>query len=243
MNLFHSKYILAKVALLSLLFCSIRVVGQNDNYVNGFYPVINYPAEVYKGLPPNWSVLQDKRGVIYMANLGGGIFEFDGTNWDEIKSENSTIPTRSLSIDNQGRIYIGGIGDFGFLKPDSLGRLVYHSLLRLVKEEDKQFGDVWNTFVLKGKIYFHTIDKLFVYSNDSLQVFHASTEFYYSFLVNSELFIFQKNIGLMRFRNDSLILLKGSELFIKDDIYALMPYQDNILLAVTSKRGIFLVSF
>jgi len=237
------KYGFTLLFFLELLLHSTNAFEQNSKYEKGFYPVKNFPVEVYKGLPSNWSVLQDKRGIIYSANLGGGIFEFDGTNWNEIKPVTGSIPTRSLGIDSRGRIYIGGIDDLGFLKPDNSGNLTFNSLLSQVNDGDKKFGDVWNTLIFDNKVIFQTIDKLFVYSNDSLQVYHANTEFYNSFLVNNELFVFQKDIGLMRFHQDSLIFLKGSELFIKDDIYALMPYHDNVFLAATSKKGIFLVNY
>ncbi|HLP48988.1 MAG TPA: hypothetical protein VK469_23810, partial [Candidatus Kapabacteria bacterium] len=46
----------------------------------GFKYIKNYSVEEYKLHPQNWSVLQDKRGLIYIGN-NGGLLEFDGVSW------------------------------------------------------------------------------------------------------------------------------------------------------------------
>lgn len=58
------------------IYMSISVNAQNENG-NPF--ITNYCAEDYKGHSQNHSVIQDKRGFIYIAN-GNGIIVYDGNS-------------------------------------------------------------------------------------------------------------------------------------------------------------------
>ncbi|MFB3131262.1 MAG: histidine kinase, partial [Rhodothermales bacterium] len=73
----------------------------------------------YRQHHQNWAVVQDPRGVIFVANYDG-ILEYDGASWRLIETHAKTI-VRSLAIDARGVIYAGMQGDFGYLEPDSVG--------------------------------------------------------------------------------------------------------------------------
>ncbi|MEO7651277.1 MAG: hypothetical protein ABIZ80_12490, partial [Bryobacteraceae bacterium] len=59
-----------------------------------------------------------------------------------------------LAADPSGTVYVGGQGEFGYLRPDARGTLEYASLLEKVPKEDRQFADVWNTVAAPEGIYF-----------------------------------------------------------------------------------------
>ena len=65
------------------------------------------PAEV-GGDGQIWSIVQDRRGVIY-AGTNGGVLEFDGATWRRIKIGLGAT-ARALAIDDTGRIYVGRVG-------------------------------------------------------------------------------------------------------------------------------------
>ena len=86
--------------------------------------VHNYTIEDYDANIQNWSTVKDQRGVIYIANISC-ILEYDGVEWRKIKNKTETY-IRCLNIAPSGRIYVGSVGDIGYLAPDSVGQMEYY---------------------------------------------------------------------------------------------------------------------
>ena len=80
----------------------------------GSYLFQRYTPKEYVASPQNWSVAQDRRGVMYFGN-SDGVLEFDGVTWKVTPVPNRSI-VRSVAVDERGTIYVGAQGDFGFLK-------------------------------------------------------------------------------------------------------------------------------
>lgn len=68
-------------------------------------PVTNYFQKEYNGGTQSWQIKQ-QNGWMYFAN-NYGLLEFDGNSWQTYGIWNSTV-IRSLEIDNEGTIYVGG---------------------------------------------------------------------------------------------------------------------------------------
>jgi hypothetical protein len=83
-------------------------------------PLRNYTVKDFGVEGQNWSILQDKRGVMYFGN-NYGVFEYDGNKWDLISKHNG-VYFMGLAMDHAGRIYVGMVGDFGYLAPDNEGK-------------------------------------------------------------------------------------------------------------------------
>src|SRR5580658_1582111 len=103
------------------------------NPETGDYVFQRYSAKQYGANPQNWGVAQDKRGILYFANTDG-LLEFDGNNWRIIALPGKSV--RSVSVDSQGTVYVGGVGEFGLLKPDSTGTMKFVSLIDQVPQRD-----------------------------------------------------------------------------------------------------------
>ena len=97
----------------------------------------NFTEKEYNGGGQNWAVVQADNGIIYIGN-NLGILVYDGVSWRIIKIQ-STV--RSLAIDNTGTIFFGAQGEFGYLQPDSVGQLQFHSLLEVIPDEFRKFTD------------------------------------------------------------------------------------------------------
>lgn len=95
----------------------------------------------------NWDVVQDERGIMYFAN-NGGVLEYDGSTWRLIELP-SNVQVRSIAIDSalSRRIYVGANGDFGYLHPDSAGRLQFRSLLPAQASQDPSFDQIFRVVV------------------------------------------------------------------------------------------------
>ena len=61
------------------------------------------PTEVGGGTQ-TWAIVQDRRGVIYVATARA-VLEFDGASWRRIPVATSTT-VRSLALDPSGRVYV-----------------------------------------------------------------------------------------------------------------------------------------
>ena len=102
-----------------------------------------------------WTILQDRRGVMYLGLGGGQILEYDGVTWRKIDTAMDVV--RSMALDDSGRIWVGGDGGFGYLAPDASGTLTYVSLLDHVPENSHSFTDVWQTLVTPQGIFFRVL--------------------------------------------------------------------------------------
>jgi len=214
--------------LLLLLFCILSkpAVAQSGK---GSLPVFNFSPKTYPGDNQNHAVLQDQRGVMYFGN-NRGIMEYDGVGWTLIDANESVI--RSLAIDDKGRIYVGGVGEFGYLAADSIGNLQYNSLVSYLDEDDRYFGDVWKTFATEEGIIFQTYDYIFIY-NDSIKILTAETTFGEAYYVYNSLYVRQYDIGLSRLENGFLTPVNGGERFAEEEVYGMLPYDTQTILLAT----------
>ena len=189
----------------------------------------NYSPKEYDAHPQNWAIVQDQRGVMYFGN-GLGVLEYDAVSWRLIVLPNKSV-VRSLDLDEHGRIYVGAQGDFGYLAPDSVGQLRFVSLLQLVPQEEREFTDVWRTFVCKEGVYFQTSTRLFRYSRSTnpsaaqIKIWKSATRFNRASLVRGQLYLPQVKTGLMRVQGDSLHLLAGTERFAEEIYAVILPYE------------------
>ncbi len=228
--------------VLLLVVSTIMLCGQTGIVpVNelGFFPVKNFSPKDYEALPQNWAIIQDFRGNIYVGN-NEGILEYDGSTWRKIPTHANT-EVRSLAIDKKNRIYVGAVGEFGYLKPDANGKLGFVSLMSLVPEAYSNFGDVWKTFYVNNQVCFQTEEQLFIFFNDSIRVLKAEGWFNNSFLVNESLIVSDAENGLYRCSGDSINFLGGSEVLIGKKIYIMLPYGDNSILAAIHEEGVFIL--
>jgi signal transduction histidine kinase/CheY-like chemotaxis protein/ligand-binding sensor domain-containing protein len=197
----------------------------------------NYSDKEYNQQPQNWSILEDKRGVIYVGNHGG-LLEFDGVSWRLIDVPNYSV--RSMAIDESGILYIGGKNEIGFFSTDSKGCMQYTSLLDYIKNNQRNFGNVWRTHAAKEGIYFWTLRFLFRWNSGQMKVWAPDYLFHVSFTCKGRFFIHGRKIGLLHIVNDSLKLVPGGEKFTAKKIYMMVPYDSHNLLIGTRSKGFYL---
>ncbi len=202
----------------------------------------NYSSKVYRAAIQNWAVIQDQRGIIYVAN-DRGVLEYDGKQWVLISNSNQSA-VRSLALDAKGRVYVGGSNEFGFLAPNTQGQVQYISLSKDLPEDKKTFGDVWTTHITPEGICFQTDQFLFIYAPDKQQFkiipAFADSFFFLTFLVNKQLYVFDQTYGLYKLQNGKLQLSPKGEVLKDKLIYAVLPFKKNTFLIGTRQEGLFL---
>jgi signal transduction histidine kinase/DNA-binding response OmpR family regulator len=204
---------------------------------SGFKYISNYTPKEYHKKPQNWWILQGKRGVIYVGN-NNDLLEFDGVSWRDIDVTKRTV--RSLSIDDTGTIYIGGNSEFGYLAPDSKGTLQYVSLLKYLKDNERDFQEIWKTYSTKEGIYFQAKEILFRWNQKKIKQWPPVSRFHFSYTCEGKFFILQEKVGLMQMVEDRLTKVPGGETFADKRIYMMVPYDPKKLLIGTRSDGFYI---
>lgn len=203
----------------------------------GRYPIQNFNHRDYAGHSQNWAIVQDPRGIIYVAN-NKGVIEYDGSDWRFI-SINGAL-SRCLAIDNNGRIWVGGQDEIGYLAADSTGSIKYFSLINEIPSYCQPLGLVRQVFTTTDGIYFSSNQYLIRIKGKIVKVWKPKTSFHRSFFANGILFVNQPEYGLTFVRNDSLKLTPNTDYFSKKLIYSLQSYSQNKLLIGTQADGLYL---
>jgi signal transduction histidine kinase/DNA-binding response OmpR family regulator len=215
-------------------------IERPDN--RGFRFIQNFKPKEYQHPPQNWFLLQDERGIIYIANQGG-ILTYNGKNWDEIQLPNLTA--RSLAIDDSGVVYCGGINEVGFIDCQTNGTAIYVSLLNKLKLQHRDFSYVWKSHSTPKGIYFRTSKFIFRW-HPGTQLMKSwepqikGASFKGSFVCNDRLYVRQHDLGLIVMEDDFLKPVPGGEIFAQTGIYAMFPYDGKHLLIGTRDKGFFI---
>jgi ligand-binding sensor domain-containing protein/DNA-binding CsgD family transcriptional regulator len=202
--------------------------------------IVNYSKLAYNAGTQNWAIVQDEKGVIYVAN-DEGMLSFDGNFWRKYTTPSSgTI--RSLAIAPDGKIYAGSQGEIGFFQPGKDGTLHYTSLNKLLPDREKDFTDIWNVVIYKNDVFFRSFKKIFQFKNDKITVYR---DIAWSFLglSNGQLISKSYNKGLMQFVNNSWIPLSSRDTIpMKAQVTALLPLNKDSSLMLTKKNGAYILN-
>jgi serine phosphatase RsbU (regulator of sigma subunit) len=220
-----------KIIILFIILFTFNTFNTQATTANLGLPFIrNYTQDEYQAHNQNWSVIQDQRGVMYFGN-GNGLLEFDGINWRLISLPNNSA-VRSLAMDRSGCIFVGGIGEFGYLRGNSQGQMTYISLLEKLDPADRLFNDVWDIAIAHGIVYFITRDqRVFLYKNESLSILRVSIPTYILSNPYDLIMTTVKDQGLCQIDEHRIIPLPGLSQFEDQEKYSIvLPYPDNKLL-------------
>lgn len=224
------------ILLLILIFPVKAIWAQNT----GRIPVTNFHHREYNGHAQSWAITQDNRGLIYIAN-NVGVIEYDGSEWRHISINGSLA--RCLDADKNGRIWVGGQDEFGYLAADSTNTLSFHSLSQYIPETAKPLGMIRQLYASDSSIYFSSFTGLFRLNKDlTVSVWKPKTQFHRSYLSDGILFIHQRDYGLCYLDKDSLRLVPGGDYFASQLIYTILPFNQNYFLIGTQADGFYLLS-
>jgi len=217
----------------------------NFNYLETGQPFVKYyDQKDYKSSNSNWSIVQDKRGVMYFGN-GSGVLEFDGNTWRKIEVPYSSN-VRSIAMDSTGTIYVCASADFGYLKPDSTGQLKYKSLMSKLDQKYRNFGEMWDVAASSEAVYFKSSDQVFRWNGKDIFVWDSVYAFR---LYNVDDTIYSRNsdVGLMMINGDSIKLMPDGKFFANTGVYDMLPFDDSgtkqkgRILVTTNYDGLFLL--
>ena len=222
--------------IIMLLLHSICSTSQIKNI--GLPDIKNYNQSEYEGGTQNWEMDQDKNENIYFAN-NNGLLQFDGTTWRKYKIPNSDA-VRSVKVDPNGKIYVGGYNHFGYFEANENGKLIYHSLSRFIKvAKNASLEYIWKIHLFNGGAIFQTFDAIYFYRNGKIQIIKAPNRFQFSFLVNNKLYLQDIGAGILEFKNNKLTALAGTKELNNSEVWGIIPLSNEKLLIATINKGAF----
>lgn len=225
--------------IVNIVFAMVFTIQGFSQKPEGVPFIRNYSPNEYGHSTDNWAIAQDKNGIMYFGNASG-VLEYDGLNWKLISVTNGSI-VRSIAIDTSGIIYIGAVGDFGYLEANKQGVMLYHSLVDKLPAEERDFADVWKTYVTIDGVYFQTFTKLIRIKNNSVKVWKPKSSFHFSFLIDNEIYINDREQGLKRMVHDELTLVKDGARIIGLRVYSMLPFGSDKILIATREKGFMLM--
>lgn len=226
-----------KLGLLLISFIPCIVFGQIKSigtpYVN------NYLKSDYNAGTQNWGIASGSNGFMYFAN-NKGLLHFDGENWELYKSLNGSA-LRSVCVDKTNTVYVGAYNDFGYLKNNKTGKPSYESLRHLLPAGVDGFDDVWRVFETSFGIVFQSFNYIFIYKDDHIHVLTPESKFQFIFYENDRLFFNEPGIGLFEYKDDIVRKLDWANEISNEEIWTILPYQNNCLLIGTEQNGLYLL--
>ncbi|MBD8525379.1 hybrid sensor histidine kinase/response regulator [Pseudomarimonas arenosa] len=178
----------------------------------------------YGASAQNWTVVQDQRGIIYVGNTDG-VLEFDGQRWRLIKTERGTV-VRSMAVDADGRVWVGAVGDIGYLAPDAKGSMQFVSVLDRVPSHGREFTDVWQTIATPEGVYFRSTASLIRLRGDEVDAWTPETRFGLAFFHDGRLLMRVPNQGLQELVDGEFRSIAGGERFGNEFIEFALPWTE-----------------
>ena len=150
--------------LLNLLVFHQVANGQSEVGI----PIIrNYTSDDYSAHTQNFDIIEDQQGRVFIANFGG-VLMFTGQDWELITTPDISRVT-SLGLSADGKVYLGGLNEIGYLEATADGTLEYQDLTGLLRTQDRSFGEVKDIFVQNNTILFFTNKFVFAYAQNEVK--------------------------------------------------------------------------
>lgn len=223
---------------LFIFFCFSTLIGQSQRV--GSPSITNFSRADYQAGTQNWAIQQDEKGILYFGN-NKGLLEFDGTNWRTFPLPNGTI-VRSVNFDKNGRIYIGGQDELGYLEMDQNGKQYYTSLLPLFPKDFKSFEDIWQIFIHNQGVYFCSKKAVFNLKGEQVEIIKPKSQNFENFFqLENRILVQDFESGLFELKDNLLIPIKSGDLLLNKRIKSILPHSANQLIIITFSKGLFVM--
>jgi len=219
------------VNLLIIILCSsVLTAGQIKSIGTPF--IKNFSRSEYKGGNQTWAIQHASNGLMYFAN-NNGLLEYDGSSWKQYSLPNKSIIRSLKEIDK--KLYAGGFNELGYFSLNKNGGTKYHSLINIIPEDNRDFGEVWKIYSHADGIIFQTYTQIMILKNNKFSIIKAPTEFHFSYLASNEFYVNDREQGLLRYAMGKLYPLFGTEKLKGEEIWGIVKANQNLIISTASK--------
>ncbi len=234
--MFHWIRLLAVCLVVCVAFNNTAHAQKRQFSANGIPLIKNYPPKIIGGNAQVFSITQDNRGVIYLANKEG-IIEYDGAEWRTLPAENGK-EINSVYTGPDGKIYGAGGQTWGRLEPNELGQLQYNSLTHLLQSK-KDVGQIKKLLFIEDKTYVQNESTIFILNGDSLvDKIETDHEISNIFYFRDRIYMIEEDIGLSIIKNNKIEPLENGYEFSTKNVVYMTRFSEKDLI-VTKNSGIY----
>jgi DNA-binding CsgD family transcriptional regulator len=199
--------------------------------------VMNFDRKMLGRDLQTWQVSPFDDRWVYFANRGG-MLQFDGTAWERYPLHNRSEVRSVYPSSSFGRIYVGGINEFGYYTPSADGLLHYTCLTDSLPAEYREVGNVWGIHENDNILYFQGDGRVVKCVNAKYSLIEAPGKINCSSVVNGILYIGTTE-GVWFLVGNTFFPLQGGEMLKGQRIAGLAPYHGGVLIA-TALQGLYL---
>ncbi len=203
----------------------LLLLGSNLYAQKGLPALVNISSKEYNADPKNYDLIQDNRGIIFIANQNG-ILSFDGTYWNLTELPNKVVPN-TLDITSDNQIIVAGNNIIGILKANKRGEPYFHTL------KTGGWGNARKIYVLGKNAYISTDSSLFYFENQ--QIKECSLGQPVTWNKNQTLIVHHK-WGLGAVNNNIFQPILPTQNISNKNLVSLVKIEDNHYLICSSER-------
>jgi len=222
--------------IILLLFISNFAFSQNKDVGSPY--IFNIPPKSYGFESQNYSITQDKDGIIYFGNLAE-FLEFDGTNWSLIKI--SGVP--KLDTDNKGVVFVGGFEEFGYLNKNESNVTCFVSLMKYFPKGLPRFGTIIKVVCIKDYVLFCSEKYLYKWNGKTIDLLNSCNSGISAFNVDDELFVYKHGYGLHKYTGEQLKLIPNGKYFSEKEVIDIIPYKNKLLIKLKGINNFILYDY
>lgn len=229
-------------AVLAILYFATQtfLFSQSELLINkeGIPPIEHYPSSKYVGNDQVWDIIQDDRGLIYIATTSS-LNEFDGEEWRIIPTQPGQIGI-SFAKTASGRIYICGYNMLGYLSQDSLGLTSFVSLYEYL-EDDIEYGIIGFATAKGHKVLFSGAEYTMIFDeqDNTFQTHNNHALSNINFFIGEEAFFHGTGIGLFQMEKDTISMTPTGEYFKDIVVSAVMNLTDTSVIISSYYQGFY----
>lgn len=200
-------------------------------------PVSVYSPEDYLADNQNWSISQDSKRHIFVAN-NRGLLEYDGVDWRLYPSPNESI-IRAVHCSGD-TVFSGCYRDFGFWVRDSKG---YHKYQSLLEGRDWEMGEdeqIWKIVEFEDHYIFQSLSAIYIYQpqTNTISQFRREKGITRIFHKRNDLYVAVTEEGIYRLEKDGFVLVSDEDVFINHLVVGMYDI-DGELYVQTNTAGVF----
>jgi serine phosphatase RsbU (regulator of sigma subunit)/ligand-binding sensor domain-containing protein len=236
-----------KRQILFFIFISTSLL-LNAQSASRLIPTQVYTSKDFFAQPKNWAIAEDAFGRIYVGNKEG-LLVYDGL-WKKYRINNQN-DVKSIEIDKDGKIYVGGKGEFGYFYNDKgeKGDLTYHPIYKLLDSvSTKQIGSIWYIFSVEESVYFISHKSIFVYKNGKIKTIQTENKRISSaYKINGKILAIIDKKDIYEVQEDKFVNLEFDKVGASDenktDIRSIAKFSDTEYIYLDSKDKLWTFKF
>ncbi len=218
-----------------------RKDNSNEAFINFGTPYLkNVTPHEYDGYESVYAITDDGNGTFYFGSDFGEIYIYSRNDFKKI-CIHELSPILSLSFDEKGTLWVGSVGDMGYIEtgPDSFE---FISIKGRLPDSDRDFSHVWQIVPSMDGIYFQTRSAIFRWHNEKFSVIRTGTSFHSLTAIYNKIYLLEFRQGLMSIKGDKLLREPGADQVNAEHLAVcnFLPYDYENIFCLTRNKGCWL---